>query len=143
MNVKAEAFKQYLEERKIEGVFTMSEGQDEWDSVLFRSQIDINGNRLPVGLIFDKSVYGMIRVLIAPQARTEENEGKILAIVNEYNKRYKPFKFYLDDRDSLVLDVSLLAKDGTDCGEMVYAMLDVVIKNLEESYKDIMRSIWA
>ena len=63
MNQKAENFKAYLDEKKIEGVFAIEEIEnDEWETVLFRSQVDINGNKLPTVVIFDKSVYGIVRI---------------------------------------------------------------------------------
>ena len=78
MNQKAEEFKKYLDEKKIEGVFAIEEveGDDEWQTVLFRSQVDIQGNKLPTVVIFDKSVYGLLRVLIAPQVLREDNEAR-------------------------------------------------------------------
>ena len=55
MNQKAEEFKKYLDEKKIEGVFAIEEveGDDEWQTALFRSQVDINENKLPTVIIFD------------------------------------------------------------------------------------------
>ena len=144
MNQKAEEFKKYLDEKKIEGVFAIEEvkGDDEWQTVLFRSQVDINGNKLPTVVIFDKSVYGLLRVLIAPQVLRDENETAVLKLINDYNKKYKAFKYYVDDAGALVLDVCMIAADGKDAGDMVYAMFDVIIQDLGESYKDIMKSVW-
>ena len=144
MNQKAEEFKKYLDEKKIEGVFAIEEvkGDDEWQTVLFRSQVDINGNNLPTVVIFDKSVYGLLRVLIAPQVLRDENETAVLKLINDYNKKYKAFKYYVDDAGALVLDVCMIAADGKDAGDMVYAMFDVIIQHLGESYKDIMKSVW-
>ena len=144
MNQKAEEFKKYLDEKKIEGVFAIEEvkGDDEWQTVLFRSQVDINGNKLPTVVLFDKSVNGLLRVLIAPQVLRDENETAVLKLINDYNKKYKAFKYYVDDAGALVLDVCMIAADGKDAGDMVYAMFDVIIQHLGESYKDIMKSVW-
>ncbi|MDY6295081.1 MAG: hypothetical protein SPL45_02115, partial [Schwartzia succinivorans] len=93
MNKKAEIFLNYLDEKNIENVFAIEEmPNDDWESSIFRSNIDIGGNKLPVGVILDNSIYGMIRILIAPNARTDENELAVLRVVNEYNKKYKSFK---------------------------------------------------
>ncbi|MGP1366873.1 MAG: YbjN domain-containing protein [Schwartzia sp. (in: firmicutes)] len=143
MNKKAEAFKKYLEAQKFDGVFSIEElANDEWETALFRSQVDINGNKLPTVVIFDKSVYGLLRVLVAPQVLRDENETAVLKLVNEYNKKYKAFKYYLDDAGSLVLDICMIAADGKEAGEKVYAMYDVIIQHLNDSYKEIMKSIW-
>ncbi len=144
MNKKAEIFLNYLDEKKIENVFAIEEmPNDDWESSIFRSNIDIGGNKLPVGVILDNSIYGMIRILIAPNARTDENELAVLRVVNEYNKKYKSFKYYFDDKGSLVLDICILSADGERLGDLIYAMFDVIINHLNESYKEIMHAIWA
>ena len=143
MNQKAENFKAYLDEKKIEGVFAIEEIEnDEWETVLFRSQVDINGNKLPTVVIFDKSVYGIMRVLIAPQVLHEDNETAVLKLLNDFNKKFKAFKYYLDDSGSLVLDICLISSDEKDVGDMVYAMFDVIIQHLGESSTEIMKSVW-
>ena len=143
MNKKAEAFKKYLEAQKFDGVFSIEELEnDEWETALFRSQVDINGNKLPTVVIFDKSVYGLLRVLVAPQVLRDENETAVLKLINEYNKKYKAFKYYVDDAGSLVLDICMIAADEKEAGEKVYAMYDVIIQHLNDSYKEIMKSIW-
>ncbi len=142
MNKKAEKFQAFLDEREIRNAFQVEETKDKWDTVLFRSQIDINGNKLPTLLLFDTSVYGLLRVLIAPKLPSEENETAVLRLINGYNKQFKAFKYYVDDTGALVLDVCLLSDEGEDTGSMVYAMFDVIIQHLNESYKEIMRSVW-
>ena len=144
MNKKAEIFLNYLDEKKIENVFAIEEmPNDDWESSIFRSNIDIGGNKLPVGVILDNSIYGMIRILIAPNARTDENELAVLRVVKEYNKKYKSFKYYFDDKGSLVLDICILSAEGERLGDLIYAMFDVIINHLNESYKEIMHAIWA
>ena len=144
MNKKAEIFLNYLDEKKIENVFAIEEmPNDDWESSIFRSNIDIGGNKLPVGVILDNSIYGMIRILIAPNARTDENELAVLRVVNEYNKKYKSFKYYFDDKGSLVLDICILSAEGERLGDLIYAMFDVIINHLNETYKEIMHAIWA
>lgn len=144
MNKKAEIFLNYLDEKKIENVFAIEEmPNDDWESSIFRSNIDIGGNKLSVGVILDNSIYGMIRILIAPNARTDENELAVLRVVNEYNKKYKSFKYYFDDKGSLVLDICILSAEGERLGDLIYAMFDVIINHLNESYKEIMHAIWA
>ncbi|MBQ7516777.1 MAG: hypothetical protein IJS96_10900 [Schwartzia sp.] len=142
MNKKAERFQAFLDEKEIKNAFQMEETNDKWDTVIFRSQIDINSNKLPTMLLFDTSVYGLMRVLIAPKLPSEENEAAVLKLINGYNKRLKAFKYYVDDDGALLMDVCLLAPETEDPGPMVYAMYDVIIQHLTECYKDIMRSVW-
>ncbi len=143
MNEKAKNFKAFLDEKELKNIFLMEETKDKWDTVLFRSQIDINGNKLPTMLLFDTSIYGILRVLIAPKLPSAESEPALLKLINSYNKNFKAFKYYVDDSGALILDVCLLSSDTEHVGEMVYAMFDVIIQHLNTSYKEIMRSLWA
>lgn len=143
MNKKAEQFQEYLKEKELENVFTLEEREDELHTALFRSQIDIEGNKLPTVVIFDDSLYGVVRVLVAPKALTEENTLAVMKLANGYNKRYKALKYYFDDAGALFLDVAILSVEGERTGDMVYAMFDVIIRHLNEAYKEIMRAVWA
>ena len=131
MNSKAEKFQAYLDEKKI-NAFTHEEVEgDQFSAEVFR---------LPTIVILDNSVYGMIRVLVAPNAVHDGNENALLKLVNDYNKKFKVFKYYVDDQGSLVLDLCVLGVEAD--GNMIYAMFDVIINHLNESYKDIMKAIW-
>ena len=143
MNKKAEQFQEYLKEKELENVFTLEEREDELHTALFRSQIDIEGNKLPTVVIFDDSLYGVVRVLVAPKALTEENALAVMKLANGYNKRYKALKYYFDDAGALFLDVAILSVEGERTGDMVYAMFDVIIRHFSEAYKEIMRAVWA
>lgn len=143
MNKRAEAFKKYLDEKEIVAFQVDEIKDDQLNTVVFRSAIDINGAQIPTIVILDDSIYGMIRLLIAPKAVKEENEVELLKLLNDYNKKFKSFKYYLDDEGSIILDTCLLFReDGTD-GDMIYAMFEVLINHLSDSYKEIMKTVWA
>ena len=140
---QAENFKKYLDEKEIKA-FTVDEiKDDQFQTVVFRSAADINGNRLPLIVILDTSIYGMIRVLVAPKVLHDDNEAAVLKLLNTYNKQYKSFKYYVDDEGNLILDTCVLLKDDEVDGDLIYAMFDVIIRHLGESYKELMKSIWA
>ncbi len=143
-NEKLEKFKAFLEEKDIKNAFvTEAVDDDELNTVLLRSQIDVAGNRLPTLLIFDDSVYVILRILIAPKVPSDESTQLVLKLVNDYNKRYKAFKYYLDDSGALLLDVCILSADGEKVGNYIYAMYDVIIQHLRESYHEVMRLVWS
>ncbi len=142
MNSKAEAFKAYLEEKNIT-CFVIDEIKgDTLNSVVFRSNIEINGQQLPTIVVLDSSIYGMIRVLVAPKVLNDKNETELLKEVNILNKTYKSFKYYFDDDGSLVVDCCVLLKDGTVDGDLLYTMFEVIIRNLNSEYKKLMQLIW-
>lgn len=142
MNKKAESFKKYLEDNKIE-VFQVEEAKDEINSVAFRSQIDVDGQMLPAVLITDDTVFTFIRVLVAPKANSQNEKSNLYKTLNDLSAKYKPFKFYVTEDDALVLDCSLLTVGDELNGDLVYGMFELMIKHLTEGdYKAIMKEVW-
>lgn len=142
MNSKAESFKAYLNEKNITS-FTIDEiKNDQLNSVVFRSNIEINGQQLPTIVILDSSIYGMIRVLVAPKVLNDKNEAGLLKEINALNKAYKSFKYYFDNEGSLILDCCVLLKEDSADGNLLYTMFEVIIKNLSNEYKKLMQLIW-
>lgn len=142
MNKKAESFKSYLDNAKVD-VFAVEEiADDALNTVVFRSHLDIGGNQLPTIVILDDSIYAMIRVLVAPKVESEEALEKVRVLLNDFNKQYKSFKYYLDNDNAIVLDTCLLTEGEKINGDLVYAMFEVLINHLNESYKTVMKSIW-
>lgn len=141
MNKKAELFKTYLEDRHIDSFLIDDNKQDELHTVIFRSHIDIQGHQLPTIVVLDDSIYGMIRLLVASNAVHDGNEAAILKYINTYNKLFKSFKYYIDDDGDLIMDTCILMKDDEADGEMIYAMFNVIIDHLTESYPDILKTI--
>lgn len=142
MNKKAEIFQNYLEERKITA-FQVQELEDELNTVVFRSNIEVEGQQLPTLVILDSSIYGMIRVRVANAALKEGNEVELVKVVNGLNAQYKVFKYYFADDGALILDCCVLEKVDELDGDMIYTILDVIIKHLQDEYKNIMKKIWA
>ena len=142
LNKKSEAFEAYLEERFI-NVFEMQEIHDELNTCVFKSRITVEGQNLVTLIILDNSIYGMVRVMVAENALNQSNEERLRKLVEKYNSSYKMFKYYFAQDGSLILDVCLLEPAEATDGNMIYTVLDVVIKHLEDEYKNIMKAIWA
>ena len=140
MNAKAESFKAFLEEKNI-NAFAIDEIKDDTlHTVVFRSQINIDGNNLPTLVIADDSVFAMIRIAVAPNVN--EVSSELAALINTYNRTYKSFKYYVDANKALILDISLPTAGDALNGELIYALFDTVIRHLNETYKEIMKEIW-
>ena len=143
MNKNAEAFKNYLDEKKIE-VFAIEETPDDaQETAVFRSHIIVAGQQLPTIVITDKSIFTLIRVQIAPQVLKDENKAALLDFVNGENLKYKPFKLYFNANGTLLLDFCLINADDELKGDTIYLMFDVIINYLNANYQEIMKSIWA
>jgi hypothetical protein len=53
-----------------------------------------------------------------------------------------PFKFYFDDNGTLLMDICLVVPDDDLKGETVYLMFEVIINYLNNSYRNLMKTIW-
>ena len=143
MNKNAEAFKNYLDEKKIE-VFEVEETpDDEQETAVFRSHIIVAGQQLPTIVVTDKSIFTVVRVQIAPQVLTDQNKAALLEFVNAENLKYKPFKLYFNSSGTLLLDFCLTNADDELKGDTIYLIFDVIINYLNNNFKEMMKSIWA
>ena len=143
MNKKAQIFQEYLQEKNITCFQVQEVPNDELNTVVFRSSIEVEGQQLPTLVITDSSIYTMIRVRVANQALKEGNEVALIKAINKINGQYKIFKYYFAEGGALILDSYLLEKPEELDGDMVYTVLDIIVKHLLAEYKNIMKLIWA
>lgn len=141
MNKKAEAFQAYLEKAGIEAFEMEDMHDDELHTIIFRTFIEAEGAKLPMIFVLDDTIYGSIRVLVAPKVLKETNEKALYQLINEYNRMYKSFKYYIDEEGALLLDVCYISDEEVN-GEIVSALFDVIIQHMEEAYKKIMQTVW-
>ncbi|MBQ9376568.1 MAG: hypothetical protein IJU05_02040 [Schwartzia sp.] len=142
MNSKAESFKAYLEEKKIDAFAVEEIEGDDQNTVAFRAHITVEGQQLPTVVIVDDSVFSIIRVQISPRARSEENEKALRDLVEQENAKYKPFKLYCAADGSLILDACVISEGDKLNGDIVYLLFSVIINYLNEYYRSIMKVIW-
>ncbi|WP_297861864.1 hypothetical protein [uncultured Acidaminococcus sp.] len=142
MNPKAQSFQDYLDKEKLKD-FTLEEisGED-LKPVVFRSHLALKEARLPVVVVWDLSIYGMVRILVAQKALKKTNETALLKQINETNRKYKAFKYYLDEEGNLVLDACILCRGQKVDGELVYILFNTLSQHLEEAYGQWMKVIW-
>ena len=143
MNKKAQIFQEYLQEKNINCFQVQEVPEDALNTVVFRSSIEVEGQQLPTLVITDSSIYTMIRVRVANAALKEGNETELLKAIGKLNSHYKIFKYYFAEDGALILDSYLLEKPEELDGDMVYTVLDIIVKHLLAEYKNIMKAIWA
>ena len=142
MNKKAEIFQKYLKEKEIKA-FQMEEiKDDELKTVVFRSNIEAEGQQLPTMIITDETIYTMFRVQVAAKALREDNEIELIKVINEINAKYKILKYYFAENGDLVLDSCVVSPVDELDGDMVYTILDVIVKHLTGEYRQLMKKIW-
>jgi predicted type IV restriction endonuclease len=138
---KNEKFIKFLEEKGIQ-CFQKEEIQDELGTTAFRSYLEVEGQNLPVVVITDSSIYTVIRVLIAVKLVKKHNLNQVLDYCNELNRQYKVFKYYVTEEGDLCLDSCIVSTKETFTGDLVYTVIDVILKHLTEYYPLLMKRIW-
>ena len=141
MNKKAKAFRTYLKKAGIEAFEMEDMHDDELHTVIFRTFIEAQGTKLPLIFVLDDTLYGSIRVLIAPKVLKDGNEMAVYQLINEYNRTYKSFKYCIDEEGALLLDMCYISNDDVD-GDILSVLFDVIIQHLDESYRPLMKAIW-
>ena len=141
MNKRAQIFQDFLQENNI-NCFTVEEINDELNTTAFRSHMEIEGQQLPLVVILDDSIYGMLRLQVVPKALKETNKEIVLEYINELNRQYKVFKYFLASDGDLCLDCCILGDAEQANGPIIYTVIDVVLKHLTEEYPNLMSKIW-
>lgn len=142
MNKRAQTFQEYLQENNIE-CFTTEEINDELHTTAFRSYMEIAGQKLPLVVILDESIYGILRIQITPKALRESNNKLLLEYINDLNRQYKIFKYYVTIDGDLYLDCCILCEEEQASGSLLHTIINVVLSHLEEEYPTLMRKVWA
>ncbi len=141
MNRKAKRFQDFLDEHQIT-CFRTETIDDTLHTTVFRSRIEACGQNLPTAVIFDDSIYAMIRVQIAAGVGKRSNIQRLEQFCNRRNRAYKSFKYYLAENGDIYLDVCLITTAESFRADTVYTMLDVLVKHITEDYPSVMRAVW-
>ena len=93
MNKKAELFNEYVSTLGND-IFSIQETQDDFDTVLFRSSLEVkDGYQVPMIVVLDNTVYSIVRIWAALRSVTAENSTKIADYINQMNRQFKSFKY--------------------------------------------------
>lgn len=141
MNAKAEKFAKMLSENEI-NCFSKEELKDDLNTVLFRSSMEIEGQRLPVVVIIDDSIYVICRTLVAGKCLTDANRSETFAMMNSFNSNYKTFKYFATEAGEIIMDICLPTTNETFEPNIIRVLIDLSVKNLEENYRPLMQKIW-
>lgn len=140
-NQKAIKFREFLTVNQIT-CFAEQETGNEINTVVFRASLDISGQQLPMMIMTDDSIYTLIQVRVA--AAIPETTGQsLLNYVNELNKTYKLFKYFISAENELILACCLPATPGRFEPELISLSIDMLLQHLQEEYPVVMRKLWA
>lgn len=142
MNAKATKFNSFLQENNI-NCFQTQEVANEMHSVLYRSFMEVNGQNLPTMVVVDDSIYVMVQVRVAGAVIKEANRTAVMEHINALNEKYKVFKYYINEAGDIVIESCIPSTDEDFVPGLVHAVIDVVLKHLQEEYPRIMKLVWA
>ena len=141
VNLKAKKFEAYIQKNNM-NFFNKNEVHDEADTVVFQSNIKVEGQTIPMGIITDNTIYTIIRVQVGSQLVKDSNKAKFLEYLNTLNRSYKVFKYVAAEDGSIFLDCCLPCTNDSFDPEIVRVVLDVVVDHLNSEYKNIMKEAW-
>ena len=141
INAKTTKLKDFFAENKIE-CFQVEERNDENETAVFRSLMQVKGQTLPFAVLIDKSVYALLQVQLAPTIIKGDVLSKVAAYLNEMNNNYRVFKFVVTNEGDLLLNACVVSKDDNFDPALVNAIIAETVKFLESEYASIMAKIW-
>lgn len=114
--------------------FMMDETDDENQMVIFRTRLPIGDKMIPCAVFLDNSVFSIVRFLLGRDVIKPENKAAILEYLNNVNSVYKSFKFYIDEREDILLDVCVPSRDECFDVEIILGMIEMTFDHLKEEY---------
>ena len=141
INAKTAKLKEFFAENKIE-CFQVEERNDENDTTVFHSLMQVKGQTLPFAILLDKSVYGLLQVRLAPEIIKGEVLAKVATYLNEMNNNYRVYKFVVTNEGDLLLNACIVSKDDAFDPALVNAIIAETVKFLEAEYASIMAKVW-
>ena len=142
MNLKATKFTNFINERNI-NVFQMQEIDGDMHPVVYRSAMEVGGQNLPTMLVIDDSIYVMLQVRVGAGLVKESNKAAVMEHMNSLNENYKVFKYYANENGDIVIESCIPTTDEEFMPELVHAVIDVVLKHLNEEYAKLMKTVWS
>lgn len=137
MNQKAQKFNIFLQMNGLTNDFVIQEVKNEFETVLFLSIANIDGEEKPVKVLMDNSSLVLFQVRVFERVVKKSNRARVLEKLNELNDLYKLFKYYVDEEGSLIVESCLPAPDDHFEAEMVYAVLELIFNHLSEVHGDL------
>lgn len=141
MKGTAKLFASYLELNKVEG-FVIEELADEVHSVIFRTQIPLRGQTVPLAVICDDTMYTLVRANLATEALSDKNAFALSSLMMRLNHSSKLFKYYLAPDGSILLDACIPYDAKHFSPKLVMTIVNVMVKELEKEYGNFVRILW-
>lgn len=138
----AQKYKEFLIKNNLD-IFEIEEVADSHKSVIFRAAIGVKGQQVPVCVIFDNTIYAIVRVNIAAKAVNDTNADEINNYIRLLNYQTKLFKYYLTPDTTIIMDACIPIIPAAFSPDLIQLILNVVIQEIESIYPKFMKLIWS
>ena len=142
LNAKTLKLKEFFKANKME-MFQDQNVNDEAQTTIFRSRMQVKGQLLPFAILLDRTVYTLIQVQLAPAVATGDAFNKVAKFLNECNNRYRLFKFTISEVGDLLINATLTFPDDKFEPALLNAILAEIVKFLDAEYAGLMEKVWA
>lgn len=128
MSEKSKLFDRFLVDEKLD-CFDVHSLDDEDDTTLYRSYVQTDIGDMPIFVILDKSIYSIVRLVVAPGAVPAGGTEALHAFINRENSNFKSFKYYIEEEDrTLYLDCVYMCGDSCFEPQLLYVLMNQIVK---------------
>ena len=132
----AKTFEEYIKKENITG-FQVREAGDERNTVIFESEIEVEGRRLPIVVIIDATAYATIRIRLAQNAVDDTNAMLLTGWLMRQNQDSRLVKFYLTSDTTILADVVIPHNPDAFDPEVMVSVLRVFIRDITKLMPDL------
>ena len=93
-----------------------------------------DGYQVPMIVVLDNTVYSIVRIWAALRSVTAENSTKIADYINQMNRQFKSFKYYVNEDGDLVLDAVVPCDAEHFDAKLMTEIIDSAYAHLQEVY---------
>ena len=141
MNPRADLFNEDLK-INMPNTFDMQEFDDEAKTVVFKSNVSVKEQTLPLLVFLDNSIFPVVRIFGASKVVNDENRAKVSEFFNSMNKGYKVFKYYEDEMGDVLIDACVPSSDEHFDPKLIHAVIGAMVEHLNDDYPELMDVIW-
>ncbi|QRN41584.1 MAG: hypothetical protein GKC53_05590 [Neisseriaceae bacterium] len=142
MNKKAQNFHKFITEHNIQDSFSISEHNEVGRNfVLFDTSVEVLGQYLKVAVILEEGLQTVIRMWLGQGLINVQNKEHVLVKLNQLNTEYKGFKFFLDEKNNVIMDWINSTPDVLFDPNLIHFTLGIINREAGYIYNSIMNAV--
>ena len=137
---KAEKLRQYFQDKKMD-MFDIEEMNDDNETAVFRTRMEIDKTMLPMAILLDSSAYVLIQVELMPTFIKNDEQFELFAKpLIALNNAMRPFKFAVSGKGDLMLNMILTFPNAQFDPAFCHAIVLEIMKYLDKDYKNLVNA---